>query len=124
MSPAVSQRLLETKQVGPVTVVTFTHSLMLDEEEIDCIGDYLRALLEGPDSCRLVLNFAAVNLVATHLFGEMIVLHKRVLAAGGRLALCELNSGLRETLEVTSLTRIFNVHGTEDEAVRSLASAN
>jgi anti-anti-sigma factor len=124
MSAAVSQRWLEIKQVGPVTVATFTQAIMFNEEEIDCVGEQLQSLIQDPSGRQLVLNFSAVEHIASHFLGELIVLHKKVLTAAGRLALCEFNPPLRETFEVLRLTCIFNVYDTEEEALRSFASAS
>jgi anti-anti-sigma factor len=123
MPSARSQNTLEVKQVEPGLVVTITHARLFEEEEIDCLGEQLCALAASPPGLRLVLDFTPVEQVSTHLLGELLVLHKRVLTRGGRLAICGLNPRLRETFEVLRLTSIFTVRDTEAEAVRSLGAA-
>jgi anti-anti-sigma factor len=95
---------------------------MHHEEEIDCIGDHLYALAEAPPG-RLVLDFSRVVHMSTHMLGVLIVLHKRVLTGGGRLALCGLNPNLRETFDLLRLSSLFAIHATEEDALRGLAPA-
>ena len=123
MSSTLSEPYLQIRQTGPVTVAAFTQPVLFHEEEIDCIGEQLRALITDSGCRLLVLNFAAVSHVASHLLGELIVLHKKMIEADGHLALCEFTSQLQETFQMLRLTLIFNVYDTEDEALRAFRPA-
>jgi anti-anti-sigma factor len=109
---------LDIRQVGPVTVVKFLQRQMHDEEAIDLVGEELRKLIE--DGVRnLVLNFQPVRRMATHMLGELLVLHKKLFAADGRLVLCGFNPELAETFTILRLDQVFTALPTEDEAVES-----
>lgn len=122
MAAQPSPQHLDIKQNGDVTVVTFTGNELVDEEVIEFIGRELTKLVEDNGRRQLVLDFAAVKRMATHMLGELIKLHKRVQTAGGQLALCRLHAHLREVFEVTRLTLIFSIHASEADAVQSFGA--
>lgn len=111
--------LLDVQQINDITVVAFTGCGLTDEEVIEYVGRELFRLVEDVGCRRLLLNFQRVTSMATHMLGELIVLHKKMKTAGGRLALCGLNRDLREVFEVTKLTLIFPLYDTEQEALQT-----
>lgn len=119
MSSTLSEPFLEIRRSGPVTVAAFTQQVLFHEEEIDCIGEQLEALIADSECRLLILNFAAVTHVASHLLGELIILNKKMLETNGHLALCEFTPPLRATFEMLRLHLVFNVYDTEDEAIRA-----
>lgn len=109
---------LEIRQVGPVTVAKFLQRVIHDEEAIDLVGEELIELVaKGVHS--LVLNFEPVRRIATHLLGELLVLHKRLHGVEGRLALCGFTAELRETFSILKLDQVFTIFATEEEALES-----
>jgi anti-sigma B factor antagonist len=118
MSQSAPQHWLKVESVGEVAVVRFLQPRVLDEEVINYIGqELLRLVTEG---CRrIVLDFRAVEALATHMLGELIVVHKRLQAAGGRLAVCELRPPLREVFELLKLSQVFHIYDTEQDALQS-----
>jgi anti-sigma B factor antagonist len=108
------------EQVDGVTLVYVLPRELVDEEAIDCLGEQLRDLVERQSDPRLVLHFGPVERMASHMLGELIVLHKKVATAGGKLVLCAFTPELRETLELLKLDRVFSIRATEQEAVQAL----
>jgi len=110
---------LDIKQDGPITIVTFTGRELVDEEVIEFIGRELIRLVDDLGYRQLLLNFGAVVRMATHMLGELIVLHKKIKTADGQLALCKLHPHLREVFEVTRLNLIFPIYDDEPQALQS-----
>jgi anti-anti-sigma regulatory factor len=50
-------------------------------------------------------------------------LNKKVQAAGGRLAVCNLSPDLRETFEITRLSEYLDIYADEQDALQSCKSA-
>jgi anti-anti-sigma factor len=111
-------RLLESEPVGGVTVVRFACAEIWGTETVREIGERLARLADivGP---RLVLDFGKVDRLDSTMLGQLISLHKKVKAAGGRLALCRLNPELLEVFETLRLTRLLDIYGEEQEALQS-----
>lgn len=113
-----SHNWLEIKQTGSVTIATFLQRQMHDEEAIDLVGEELLELVDkGVRS--LILNFEPVRRMATHLLGELLVLHKKLHALEGRMVLCGFNSELRETFNILRLDKVFSIFDTEEAALES-----
>jgi anti-sigma B factor antagonist len=120
MSVRSSEPWLQVEQVDGATIVHLLQRELFNEEAIDCMGEQLRDLVERQGMRRLALHFGAVERMSSHMLGELIVLHKKVVAAGGMLVLCAFTPELRETFELLKLDRVFSIRATEQEAVQAL----
>lgn len=118
MQHTPAQHWLRVEQVGDIALVRFLQRHILDEEVISYIGEeLLRLITEG---CRrIVLNLGTVEALATSMLGELLGVHKKIRAAGGRLALCEFTPQLREVFELLKLAQVFHTYDTEQEAMQS-----
>ena len=118
MEYAPSQRWLKVEPVGDVAFVRFLQPRILDEEVIQYIGEELVRLVD--EGCRrIVLDFRPVDAVATHMLGELLLVHKKIQAAGGRMALCEFRPHLREVFDLLKLSEVFHLYDTEQQAAES-----
>jgi anti-anti-sigma factor len=119
MAGTATHPWLELRHEADVAVVTFTYPELMHEEEVDLLGRHLRGLVEHHGCRRLVLDFQEVDLMGSDMLSELILLHKAVQAAGGRLALCGLHSHLRRVFASLRFDSIFTVCYDEEEAVRA-----
>lgn len=118
MQNSPSQHWLRVEPIGEVAVIRFLQPRILDEEIINYIGAELLRLVD--EGCRrIVLDLSPVEAMATHMLGELLVVHKKVQAAGGRLAMCEFQPQLREVFDLLKLPQVFHVYDTEREALQS-----
>jgi anti-sigma B factor antagonist len=118
MSVHAADRWLEVEEQNGISIVRFLIADLLHDETIDCIGEQVRDLIQRGGCRRLVLDFGAVRRMSSHMVGELLVLLKRMLAAGGRLVLCALCTELRDTFTLLKLDRIFTIRDTEEEALQ------
>ena len=118
MSPTAERHWLESEEAGDVTVVRFLAPRIADEQEILDIFAALSRLVEGGVR-KLVLNLGDVEYLASYGVGKLAGLDRRVLAAGGRLALCRLTPVVSEIIDIMQLRRKFLIYGTEQEALQS-----
>jgi anti-sigma B factor antagonist len=120
MAPLPGHRWMEVEQVGDALVVRFTQARMLDEAQIQALGRQLLDLVDK-DGCRkLVLNFARVTSLVSTMLAKLVMLHKRMKAAGGRLALCCFDANIDQTIRTLKLDRIFAIFPDEQEALQGL----
>jgi anti-anti-sigma factor len=111
---------LLVERVGGDVVVRLLQSELFDEEAIDCFGEQMHDLLDGQGCHRLVLHLGAVERMASHMVGELIVLQKKVRTRSGKLILCGLNQALRETFEILKLDQVFSIRETQEQALEAL----
>jgi anti-sigma B factor antagonist len=112
------RRRLEVEDVGGVTVATFTDRKILDEQNIQVIGDQLFRLVDQQGTKDLVLNFANVEFMSSAALGKLMVLRKKVQEAGGKLVLCNIDPRIYEVFTITKLDKLLVICGNEQEALQ------
>jgi anti-sigma B factor antagonist len=104
-----------------VTVVRLKTPKAPDEDTIRAVFEPIYSLVGEVGRNQLVLSLAAVEYLPSLAVGKLVMLNRKVQAAKGRLALCHLTAGVRETLENTRLTELFTLCPTEEEALKSFS---
>ena len=113
------RRRVNVTDQGDVAVVNFLDKKILDEANIQQIGDQLFALVEKDGRKKILLNFGNVEFLSSAALGKLITLHKKVHEAKGRLKLCMIRPELFEVFKITQLNKLFEIHGEEQEALNS-----
>ena len=85
---SIGNRRLDIEEIGDITVASFVDKKILDESNIQIIGDQLFALLDEDHRKKIVLDFSAVEYLSSAAMGKLITLDKKVKAASGKLRLC------------------------------------
>jgi len=111
---------MEVKDIGDVTVVNFTDKKILDEQNIQLIGEQLFRLVDELGRRKLLLNFGNVEYLSSAALGKFITLNKKVNAAGGRLILCNIDPQIYEVFELTKLNKLFNIKKDEQSAMQEI----
>src|SRR5947209_20277665 len=119
MSAQPRRRRLEVEDIGDVTVVNFTDRKILDEQNIQIIGEQLFSLVDELGRTKLLLNFGNVEYLSSAALGKFITLNKKVNAAGGRLILCNTDPQIYEVFEITKLNKLFNIQKEEQAALQA-----
>jgi anti-sigma B factor antagonist len=117
---APKRRRLEVEDIGDVTFVRFTDSKILDEANVQVIGDQLFSLVDNHGRKNLLLDFSRVEYMTSAFLGKLVTLNKKVQQAGGRLALCNIaHKEIFDIFVITGLKRLFNIYRDEQEALQS-----
>ena len=109
---------LEVEDIGGVTVATFTDRKILDEQNIQVMGDQLFRLVDEKGRKDLVLNFANVEFMSSAALGKLMTLRKKVQEAGGKLVLCNIDPRIFEVFTITKLDKLLTICGDEQEALQ------
>ena len=113
------RRRLEVEDIGDVTVVNFTDKKILDEQNIQIIGEQLFSLVDELGRRKLLLNFSNVEYLSSAALGKFITLNKKVNAASGKLVLCNIDPQIYEVFEITKLNKLFNIQKEEQAALQA-----
>jgi anti-sigma B factor antagonist len=119
MSAQPRRRRLEVETIGDVTVVNFTDKRILDEQNIQVIGEQLFGLVDDQGHKKLLLNFSNVEYLSSAALGKFITLNKKVAGAGGKLVLCAIDPAIYEVFEITRLNKLFNIQKDEQTALQA-----
>ena len=107
-------RRLEVNEVGDVTVVRFRDHKIVEDVNIQELGQEMFHLVEKDRRGKLLLNFSSVEFLSSAALGKLITLDKRVKAHGGLLKLSNIRPEIFEVFAITKLNRLFDIK--EDEA--------
>ena len=112
-------RRLQLSQVGEVSVVRFVDRKILDEANIQELGQELFQLIEGEKLKNLLLNFSSVEFLSSAALGKLITLDKKVKANGGKLKLSNIRPEIYEVFAITKLNKLFDIKDDEADALAS-----
>ena len=115
----VVHRRLEVAEVGDVTVVRFVDRKILDESNIQDMGQELFQLVEEQKRNKILLNFTSVDFLSSAALGKLITLDKKVKSHGGKLKLSNIQPDIYEVFAITKLNKLFDIR--DDEAAALVA---
>ncbi len=119
MSAQPRRQRLEVEDIGDVTVVNFTDKKILDEQNIQIIGDNLFKLVDELGRKNILLNFSNVEYLSSAALGKLISLNRKVNNVSGKLILCCISPQIFEVFEITRLNRVFTIQKTEQEGLQA-----
>ncbi len=102
-------RRLDIEEVGDVTVAKFIDKKILDETNIQIIGNQLFGLVDEDGRDKIVLDFSNVEYLSSAALGKLITLDKKVKAAKGKLRLCSIRPDIYEVFAITKLNQLFAI---------------
>ena len=105
------------ERMGDIGIVRFETAQVLEEMNVQQLGDELRELVEKHYLVKLIINFERVKFLSSAVLGKLISLNKRVANEKGRLALCNINDDVRQVFKITRLDKIIPIFETEGQAV-------
>ena len=110
-------RRLALSEVGEITVVRFMDRQILDETNIQEIGQELFQLVDEEGRNQLLLNFCDVQFLSSSALGKLITLHRKLKACGGSLRMSNIRQEIYDVLAITKLNKLFSIHDDEAEAL-------
>ncbi len=110
-------RRLDVNEVGDVTVVRFRDRKIIDDINIQELGQELFRLIEQDGRQKLLLNFSAVDFLSSAALGKLITLDKKVKAHSGAMKLSNIRPEIYEVFAITKLNRLFDIQDDEADAL-------
>lgn len=112
--------LLRVTKQNDVAVVSFVTSRILDQSNVQQLGEEFDELVDEHHLKKVVVNFENVSYMSSAVMGKLVALLKKVQAAGGQLMLCNIEDSIYEIFEIMRFDRMFSIADNEDEAVLAL----
>lgn len=114
---STGQRRLDIEEVGDVTVAKFVDKKILDEGNIQIIGNLLYGMVDTDERHKILIDFINVEYISAAGLAKLIILDKKVKAAKGKLCLCNLRPDIRKAFETTKLDKLFVITETQEQAL-------
>ncbi len=101
------RRRLRVEQIKDILVVSFVDRKILDEQNIQLIGEQLFSLVDEQGFEKLLLDFRNVEYKSSAAIGKLITLQKKLDRKHGRLIFYNLDPQIYEVYEITKFNRFF-----------------
>ena len=110
-------RRLDIEEVGDVTIAKFIDRKILDENNIQIIGNQLFGLVDEEARTKIILDFSNVEYLSSAALGKLITMEKKVKTAKGKLRLCCIRPEIYEVFAITKLNRLFKIYEDQERAL-------
>ena len=110
--------LIMAAEIGDVGVVSFLTSQVLDELNVQQLGQELTDLVEKRYMTKMVINFTKIRFLSSAVLGKLISLNKKINSEKGRLAFCCINADIMQVFKITRLDKLIAIYENEDDAVK------
>lgn len=107
--------VLETRNVGDVTILMLTGDLRLGETSTS-FRNAMRELIQG-GAKKICVDLAGVEHLDSSGIGEIVGAHSLAFSTGAKIKLIRPTEKIMKLLHLTRLSTVFKVHTTEEEAL-------
>jgi anti-sigma B factor antagonist len=111
-----SESRLKIKREGSIVEVMFRDRNILDEANIQQIGDEIKALIEAEAQPRLLINFSDVDHLSSAALGTLITINNKIRGLKGQLRLSNIDPQIYQVFVITKLNKLFEIHETSEKA--------
>lgn len=112
---------LRVFQQDAVTRVSFLDRNILDEANIQQIGDEICRIIDAQARPKLLISFANVDHLSSAALGTLITINNKIRAKDGQLRLADIDPQIYEVFVITKLTKLFQIHDRAEQAMASFA---
>ncbi len=108
---------LRIHEQNDVTIVEFVDRKILDDVQIQEIGQEFHDLVTVDKKRSLLLNFANVEFLSSSALGKLISLDKKVKEHEGVLRMSNIRPEIMEVFMITRLNKLFDIKDDVPEAL-------
>ena len=104
-----------------VTQVEFIDRNILDEANIQQIGEEIAAIVESEAKPKLLISFSNVDHLSSAALGTLITINSKVRGKGGQLRLANIDPQIYEVFVITKLNKLFQIFESSEQAMASFS---
>lgn len=112
---------LRVRKADDVYQIEFVDRNILDEANIQQIGDEITQIIDQSDQPHLLISFSNVDHLSSAALGTLITIHNRVREKGGQLRLADIDPQIYEVFVITKLNKLFQIHDDIERAMKSFS---
>ena len=120
MTPVDSR--LRIREDNGITVVEFVDRNILDEANIQQIGEEISSIIDNADEPKLLICFTNVEHLSSAALGTLITINTKIRTRSGQLHLADIGPQIYEVFVITKLNKLFAIYESSDEAMQAFAS--
>lgn len=117
------ERLAVVEMEG-YALVQFKDSHLLDEANIQIIGEQLHRIIEQSKHKKIIVDFCNVHHLSSAALGTLFITHNKIVRASGSLVLARIDRQIYEVFVITKSNRLFRIFETLREATQYITSTS
>ncbi len=115
---AEASRLRIAEEDGIVRI-EFIDRNILDEANIQQIGDEISRIIDEHESPKLLVSFENVDHLSSAALGTLITINNKIRGKNGQLRLANIDPQIYEVFVITKLNKLFEIHEGAEQAIAS-----
>ena len=104
---------------GKIARVQFRDRNILDEGNIQQIGEEIAQIIDGSPTPKILIDFQNVEHLSSAALGALITVNNKVKRKGGQLRLANIDPQIYEVFAITKLNTLFKIYDNAEEACTS-----
>ena len=116
---AATKSLLRITQDDGITLIEFIDRNILDEANIQQIGDEIAKLVDEASQPKMLISFENVDHLSSAALGTLITINNKIRNKDGQLRLANIDPRIYEVFVITKLNRLFQIHDNAEQAIAS-----
>ena len=112
---------LRVTRDGGITRVEFVDRNILDEANIQQIGEEIGELIDAEPDPKLLISFENVVHLSSAALGTLITINSKIKSHGGQLRLSNIDPQIYEVFVITRLNKLFQIFDDVPEALKSFS---
>ena len=117
---STSSRIRVVDQDG-VLRIEFIDRNILDEANIQQIGEEISRLLDAQPQPKVLISFENVDHLSSAALGTLITINNKIRGKDGQLRLADIDPQIYEVFVITKLNKLFQIHDSAEQALASFA---
>jgi len=117
MTSAASR--LRVKDEDGITRIEFVDRNILDEANIQQIGDEISRLIDSQTQPKVLISFENVDHLSSAALGTLITINNKIRTKDGQLRLANIDPQIYEVFVITKLNKLFEIFDTAEKALAS-----
>lgn len=104
-----------------VTRIEFLDRNILDEANIQQIGEEISRLVEDQPQPKVLISFQNVDHLSSAALGTLITINNKIRGKEGQLRLADIDPQIYEVFVITKLNKLFQIYDSADQALASFS---
>ena len=117
---SAASRLRVSEEEG-VTRIEFVDRNILDEANIQRIGEEIGEIVDAKTQPKLLISFNNVDHLSSAALGTLITINNKIRAKDGQLRLANIDAQIYEVFVITKLNKLFQIHESIEQAEASFS---
>ncbi len=101
--------------------IEFLDRNILDEANIQQIGDEIARLVDEQPQPKVLISFQNVDHLSSAALGTLITINNKVRGRDGQLRLADIDPQIYEVFVITKLNKLFQIYDSSDQALASFS---